>query len=179
MLNKIKKIKYWKWLLIFAFTTYYLLLTTHCLYAVGFSGDFSQSGGAVYDGGSNDGGRAIAVDTITIGGPYIYVLIGSSVGATEDTIIAKYDSFGNVITTATFHSVHVNDIIGSDYLSGIDIDNSGNVYVCGIISTSPVTNWQDSIIIKYNSSLVLLSSTTYNTQIANITAGISVNKNTG
>lgn len=179
MLNKIKKNRYWKWLFIFSFTTYYLLLTTHYLYAVGFSGDFSQSGGAIYDGGSNDGGGAIAVDTITVGGPYIYVLIGSSVGATNDTIIAKYDSFGNVITTATFHSVHVNDIIGSDSLTDIDIDNSGNVYVCGRISTAPATNWQDSIIIKYNSSLVLLSSVTFNTNVANITAGIAVNKNTG
>jgi len=128
MLNKIKKNRYWKWLLIFSFTAYQLLLTTHYLYAVGFSGDFSQPGGAVYDGGSTDRGRSVAIDTITAGAPYIYILIGSSVGATSDTIIAKYDSFGNVITTATFHGT-----TKYDNFYDIAIDNIGNIYMWGKI----------------------------------------------
>ncbi|OIO75396.1 MAG: hypothetical protein AUJ85_03110 [Elusimicrobia bacterium CG1_02_37_114] len=68
----------------------------------GFSGDFSQPGGAVYDSSYGDCAYDIAIDTITGGGPYIYVVGESSNGiAGIDYLTIKYDANGNMLNSVT------------------------------------------------------------------------------
>ncbi|MEW6557536.1 MAG: carboxypeptidase regulatory-like domain-containing protein, partial [Elusimicrobiota bacterium] len=142
-----------KRLSVFAICYSLFAVSISCLYA-GFTGDFSQSGGAVYDGTSNDSGQDVAVDTITIGGPYTYVVGYSSIGVNiNDYFTIKYDAAGNVLSSATFN--------GGNNDGGYDIavDNSGNVYVTGWSNNG--TN-DDCVTIKYNSSLVFQSSAAFN-----------------
>jgi hypothetical protein len=120
-----------------------------------FSGDFSQVGGSVYDGGSNDKAWSIAVDTISGGGPYIFVVGNSSNGvAGDDYFTIKYNASGVMLTSSTFNSGN------GDYAFGITVDNQGYVYVIGNSSTnSSSCNW---VTIKYTNNLVFQSSAVFN-----------------
>ncbi|MFC1501621.1 SBBP repeat-containing protein [Elusimicrobiota bacterium] len=106
------------------------------------SGDFSISSGVVFDGGLNDIGHALAVDTITAGGPYIFVA-GEDAG---QRLILKYDSSGNELTNTAFGTG-----LGS-WISDIKTDNSGNVYVSGVDAF--LSNF---VTAKFNNNLDLIT----------------------
>ncbi|UPT75945.1 MAG: hypothetical protein M0D55_09900 [Elusimicrobiota bacterium] len=66
-----------------------------------FTGDFSLSSGAVYQTAAIDEARGVAVDTVTAGGPFVYVTGESgSVGAT-----IKLSSAGVMLTSAAISGV--------------------------------------------------------------------------
>ncbi|MEW6555820.1 MAG: SBBP repeat-containing protein [Elusimicrobiota bacterium] len=116
----------------------------------GFTGDFSQAGGSVYDGGSDDYGYGVAVDTISVGGPYIYVVGPSSNGVNDfDYFTIKYNASGVMLASATFNSGW------EEVATDVVIDNSGNVYITGWSHNGIVGN---CLTIKYNSNLVFQSS---------------------
>ena len=124
-----------------------LFTTANLCRATGVTGDFSSPGGAVYDSGSSDSIYGITVDTITIGGPYIYVA-----GTSSGNFTIKYNASGVMIASATFSTG------GSDYGYGVGTDNSGNVFVTD--ASYPISNPSIPIIIKYNSAMVFQSSAT-------------------
>jgi len=116
------------------------------------SGDFSLSSGAVYQTTAvADEARSVAVDTISVGGPYIYVT-GDN-GTTGATV--KLSSAGVALTSASF----INGGTGTG--RGVRVDNGGNVWVAGYSETGggTVANW---VVQKYDSSLLLLSSSVIN-----------------
>ncbi|MFH1726638.1 MAG: esterase-like activity of phytase family protein, partial [Elusimicrobiota bacterium] len=85
----------------------------------GFAGDFAQVGGATFDGGDFDMGTAVAVDTFTAGGPYVYAVAMSSQTGMEQALVVKYDSSGTLISSTTF-----SDGVGLDIAL-----NTNGVYV--------------------------------------------------
>lgn len=147
-----------------------ILLFSANLYAA-FTGDFSQSGGAVYDGTSDDTAFKIAVDTISGGGPYIYVVGGSSNGVSDyDYFTIKYNASGVMLASATYNSGY------SDYAYDVAVDNSGNVYVTG--QSYNGANG-DYFTIKYNSNLVVQASATYNSGALDWARGVAIDNNSG
>ena len=122
------------------------LFTAQYLYAVGtYSGDFSYAGGATFDRGYCDRANAIAVDKITGGGPYIYV-VGSSSNAVfgSDYFIIKYGSDGVMLASTT-----MNNGASNAQANSAAVDNSGNLYVTGSSGNTFIC-W----IKKYNSNLI-------------------------
>ncbi|MFH1723829.1 MAG: SBBP repeat-containing protein, partial [Elusimicrobiota bacterium] len=113
-----------------------------------FSGDFDQASGALYDGGDEDSLRDLAIDTITAGGPYVYVVGASSLGANgEDWLAIKYSSTGVLRASATF------DAGGADYIWNAALDQSGFLYATGKVTPNVVR------MVKYGPDLVEVSST--------------------
>jgi len=123
-----------------------------------FDGDFSISSGAVYQTAFVDEAKSVAVDTITAGGPYIYVTGDSNdAGST-----VKLSSAGVALTSAAFIGGGVG--VGR----GVAVDPSGNPWVVGhSVTGGPLTNW---VVKKYNPSLVVTASTV----IAGISLGDAV-----
>ncbi|OGR65524.1 MAG: hypothetical protein A2X31_00075 [Elusimicrobia bacterium GWB2_63_22] len=113
----------------------------------GFTGDFSQPGGAAFDGGADDAATDIAIDTVTFGGPYLYVLGYSSRGPTMDSLVVKYNSSGVLVSSAIFDSGF------NDSPEGIAVDGSGNVFITG--------SGNACVTVKYDSTLVLQSTASY------------------
>ncbi|MBI5243129.1 MAG: carboxypeptidase regulatory-like domain-containing protein, partial [Elusimicrobia bacterium] len=89
-----------------------------------FSGDFSQAGGARFDGGATDLGAFIARDTNTAGGPFTYVLGASEQANGMAAMLAKYGPSGVTHATYTFYGA-------GDSFSGVGVSNDGYVYVIG------------------------------------------------
>lgn len=73
-----------------------------------------------FDSGSEDSGRALAIDSTG----NIYVAGYSFNGSNRDYRVIKYSSAGNIIWNKTFSK-------GDDYAMGVAVDGSGNVYVTG------------------------------------------------
>ncbi|MFH0947990.1 MAG: SBBP repeat-containing protein [Elusimicrobiota bacterium] len=131
------------------------LTTNHCFLWAGSTGDFLAPGGVVYDGGRDDYAHSVAVDTISAGGPYIYVAGYSVNTVNRDYFLIKYNSFGVMIASATYDSGK------DDEAYRVATDNSGNVYVAGTSYGSDFSN--DYFTIKYDSSLKIISSVPYDT----------------
>ncbi|MBI4351195.1 MAG: SBBP repeat-containing protein, partial [Elusimicrobia bacterium] len=112
----------------------------------GFTGDFSQAAGAVYDGGSLDYPRGVAVDTFTADGPYVYVVGTSSKGVNSEILVIKYDPAGNTLSSTTW------PVNGTDSISGFVAVNPNGVYV------SAQESGVGYLTIKYDKDLVFLSS---------------------
>ncbi|MBI2384944.1 MAG: right-handed parallel beta-helix repeat-containing protein [Elusimicrobia bacterium] len=110
-----------------------------------FDGDFSVSSGAVYQTAAVDEAKSVAVDTITAGGPFIYVTGDSNdVGTT-----VKLSSAGVALSSAAF-------IAGQGRAYGVAVDPSGNPWVVGLsVTGGPLTNW---VVKKYNPDLVAVGS---------------------
>ncbi|TBR26242.1 hypothetical protein EPO15_00510, partial [bacterium] len=116
-----------------------------------FSGNFSTPGGAVYTGGyGNDQANRVVLDTVTVGGPYAYLLATTSStlfgggGATGGQwLIVKYGPTGVVLASATY-SNQANLWDGA-------LDEARNLYVIGQTGTS-------SVVAKYDSSLRMVAS---------------------
>jgi len=123
-----------------------------------FDGDFSLSSGAVYQTAFVDEAKAVAVDTITAGGPYIYVTGDSNdAGST-----VKLSSAGVALTSAAFFGGG----LGAGH--GIAVDPSGNPWVVGhSVTGGPLTNW---VVKKYNPNLAVTASTV----IAGVSLGDAV-----
>lgn len=101
-----------------------------------FSGGFSTAaGGARFDGGAADFTNDIAVDSITAGGPYVYVAGLSDQGNGIKTMLAKYDANGTKLASA-FPNLPVGN---PDQLF---VDSMGRVYAA-----------QDSLIRRLNADL--------------------------
>ncbi|MEW6557166.1 MAG: right-handed parallel beta-helix repeat-containing protein [Elusimicrobiota bacterium] len=159
--------KHEKNLVLFFLVSIFLYFHITCLWA-GFTGDFSQAGGSVYDGGNADGGGGVAVDTITAGGPYIYVTGSSSNGVTaNDYFTIKYDATGVMLASATFNSVYNYN----DEAQSVAVSTSGDVYVIGRSSNG--SNW-DYVTVKYNSNLVFQSSAVFNSVYNNADEGFGI-----
>ncbi|MFA5859593.1 MAG: FG-GAP-like repeat-containing protein, partial [Elusimicrobiota bacterium] len=113
-----------------------------------FTGDFTQPGGSLYDGGSIDAGYGIAVDTITADGPYVYVA-GMRNNASKDWFVVKYNNTGVMLASSTY------DFNGDDYAQGVKVNSAGEVYVTGYCDSNIV-------VAKYSSGLVFITSATFN-----------------
>lgn len=141
-----------------AFLLCLLALAASPALAQTFDGDFSVSSGAVYQTAFVDEAKSVAVDTITAGGPYIYVTGDSNdAGST-----VKLSSAGVALTSAAFVGGGVG--VGR----GVAVDPSGNPWVVGhSVTGGPLTNW---VVKKYNPNLVVTASTV----IAGVTLGDAV-----
>lgn len=120
-----------------------------------FSGNFSLPGGAVYDGTGPDEANAVAVDTVSAGGPYIYAVGVSSTGgavAPYDYMIVKYDAAGNKVL-----SRYYNHSWGDTALAAA-VDSAGNLFVTGNTNTGN----GDWLTLKFDPNLDLLASAKFN-----------------
>lgn len=123
-----------------------------------FSGDFSQAGGAAYDGTGTDQAYGVAVDTFSPGGPYVYVVgISSITGgfAPYDWLVVKYDSQGGKLISQRLGGPNG----WNDYARAAAVDPWGNLVVAGYIMTPSQDNM---LTVKFDQNLDILSSATYN-----------------
>jgi len=94
-----------------------------------------------YDTGGNDFSEGIAIDNngnVYVTGYYNF----NNWTATYAWLTIKYDTAGNLIWTATYHTGNF------VYASGVTVDGNGNVYVTGFSGSRP-----DALVtIKYDSS---------------------------
>ncbi|MFA5140012.1 MAG: hypothetical protein WC728_12335 [Elusimicrobiota bacterium] len=111
-----------------------------------FSGDFSQTDGAIYDAGDMDMPQGVAVDTFTVGGPFVYVVGTSSKGANSEIVTAKYDASGSKLAAVSW------PISGTDAISGFVDVNPNGVYVS---LQEDGVGWRT---VKYNKDLGFVSS---------------------
>ena len=113
----------------------------------GFTGNFSQSAGSVFDGGDYDRTSAIAIDTWTAGGPFVYVVGGSSDNAagTEYGLIVKYGSDGVMLASDTYRNV-------KSMFRSVQFDAAGDLAVSGNVDSA-------FLVVKYNKALSRLNST--------------------
>ncbi len=126
--------------------------------AQAFIGDFSLSSGAVYQTASADAARGVAVDTVSGGGPYVYVTGESDAFG----MTVKYSTSGVALATATFTSG------ATCYGHGVAVAPGGDVWVVGHeVTGGPVTNW---VVQKHDSNLVFLASSV----ISGVTLGDAV-----
>jgi uncharacterized delta-60 repeat protein len=102
-----------------------------------------QQWAAVYNGPANniDEAKCIKVD----GSGNVYVA-GKTFGANNDFIVIKYNSSGTQSWVSTYNGPANNE----DIVYALDIDASGNVYVCG--ASIGVNTGSDFTVIKYNSN---------------------------
>ncbi|MBI4249272.1 MAG: hypothetical protein HY611_07200, partial [Elusimicrobia bacterium] len=113
-----------------------------------FTGDFSRYEGALYDSGEVDRAAAVAVDSITAGGPYVYTL-GSTSGtiAGQQWVIIKYDSQGIKLASATVQDPGT----GSwTWPYSASVDSSGRLYISGTFNNNT------GRLIQYSSNLTPL-----------------------
>jgi hypothetical protein len=94
-----------------------------------------------------------------IGGITYYFTCGSTINSSGnyDILTTKLTAGGLLIWSQTYSGAGA----GNDYGADIQIDNSGNVYVCGSYYNNP-TDSSNAILIKYNSFGVLDWTRTYN-----------------
>jgi len=73
----------------------------------GYSGNLNQAGGAIYNGGHLDWGVDIAVDSVITDGPFVYTLGATFASDTDDgsTVLAKFNSAGDIIASARFNGI--------------------------------------------------------------------------
>lgn len=104
-------------------------------------------------GNFRDGGQAIDVDNA--GNVYAGIYSNRAWGD-YDIVIIKYDMNGNIVWQAVYNSMH-------EQITGLKLDNTGNIYVCGSTSTDP---WNSAsynyLTLKYDNSGNLLWAVTYN-----------------
>jgi hypothetical protein len=116
-------------------TDVYGLIVATTTSAAGFTGDFSQPGGSVYDGGDMDFGMGAALYNSSL-----YVVgVSSPIGG----IIAKYDLAGSILSSATF--------------SGVDIFTGIKTNANGVYATAQGKN-TGFVTVKYTHNLVFISS---------------------
>ncbi|HAH08158.1 MAG TPA: hypothetical protein DCM05_16810 [Elusimicrobia bacterium] len=78
-----------------------------------FTGDFSQPGGAVYDGGDVDELAGMAVDTTSAGGPHLFIAGYSTIpGVSANWIVIKYDTLGVKLASAALSSGNDGQVYG-------------------------------------------------------------------
>lgn len=132
----------------------FFTLSVFSLTHASFSGDFSQSGGATYKEGFARG-FGIAVYTISIGAPYIYVT-----GMSDNKYVTiKYDSSGVLISSAVLSPPSP---WNAAYIA---VSSIGDVFVAGGIHEGG-DRGAGIFIAKYNSDLVLLSSAIFNSVVS-------------
>ncbi|HAY32867.1 MAG TPA: SBBP repeat-containing protein [Ignavibacteria bacterium] len=103
---------------------------------------------AVYNGPGNGGDYSYDIEADNSGNVYI---TGQSSGAgTQDDIATiKYNSSGTQQWLHRYNGSANGEDLGND----LEIDNGGNVYVCGMINE--ISSGYNSVLLKYNSSGVL------------------------
>ncbi|MBI2069680.1 MAG: SBBP repeat-containing protein [Elusimicrobia bacterium] len=116
----------------------------------------------------NDAGQGIALDSS--GNVYVtgYVTQGAQL---ENIFVAKLNSSLVLQTSATINSPTGVD---NDRGHGVAVDSSGNVYITGYVRDSSANGFENILVAKYNSSLVLQSSAVINTGSTDIGYGIAV-----
>ncbi len=119
-----------------------------------FTGDFSQPGGAVYDGGSEDQAHRVAVDTVALNGPFIYVAGTSEFDSQTTGLTAKYDKFGVLAASAVFTGPGSSFAVSDGIAIGAD-----NIFVAGSVGGGLC------VAQKYDKNLVFQSSATYSFSI--------------
>ncbi|MFH1368368.1 MAG: carboxypeptidase regulatory-like domain-containing protein [Elusimicrobiota bacterium] len=129
----------------------------------GAGGNFASTDGAYFDTGGDEWAYDVAVDTFSAGGPYVYVVGGSSMTGGEfyESIILKYDKDGILLASATYSNPYYNDLgdDGKDCFYAVKVDKSGNIFAGG--SSQQSDSYMDYFIVKYNSNLVAITSTTF------------------
>jgi beta-propeller repeat-containing protein/List-Bact-rpt repeat protein/prealbumin domain-containing protein len=97
-------------------------------------------------GNGSDVGVGVAVDSSSLGGPYIYVsgYTGSFGAGLDDVLLLKFDSSGSLLWQKTWGGS------GGDQSNGVAVDSSGNVYVTG--DTSSFGTAGDVFLLKFDSS---------------------------
>ena len=123
-----------------------------------FSGDFSQAGGAVYNGTGPDQAFGVAVDTFSPGGPYVYVVGSSSMSGSaipQDWLVVKYGPQGEKLVSQRLGGPNG----WNDYARAAAVDPWGNLIVAGYIMTPSQDNF---LVVKYDQNLDIISSATYN-----------------
>ena len=123
-----------------------------------FSGDFSQAGGAVYNGTGPDQAYGVAVDTFSPGGPYVYVVGSSSMSGSaipQDWLVVKYGPQGDKLVSQRLGGTNG----WNDYARAAAVDPWGNLIVAGYLMTPSQDNY---LVVKYDQNLDIISSATYN-----------------
>jgi hypothetical protein len=137
----------------------------------------------------NENGTTIAYDTVN---NFVYVagsfrgtlIVGNDTlkgGNTEEGFISKYDTLGNPVWTRSFTG------FGQERISGIDFDNSGNVYVAGSFATTlkigsvnlTGIGSSDGFIAKFNASGVVSFARRFGGTGSELVTGMRVNQTTG
>lgn len=103
----------------------------------------SQQWVARYNGFANS--YEVAVDIVTDNDGNIYVA-GSTYNSNYDYVLIKYNPAGTIIWVKQYNGTGN----ASDFISGMTIDNSGNIIVTGR-SIGAGTALEDCVTIKYNS----------------------------
>ncbi|MBI5239353.1 MAG: right-handed parallel beta-helix repeat-containing protein [Elusimicrobia bacterium] len=122
-------------------------------------GNFSATEGAVYDGGTDDAGFAVAVDTTNY---YIYSVGQSSrPGLGFAYSIVKYGPGGVAVASTSFSvgaSVQTDGSDARPYAAAVDPRN-GNLYVTGTYPAA--SGWSGWATVKFDPGLLFLASATF------------------
>ena len=150
---------------LFAAAAFLFIFTGYA--SASYTGDFLSAGGAVYDGGDFDEAYAVAVDTVSVGGPYLYVAGASSRAASGlDYFLVKYDASGVMLASATYAGGY------EDRARGIALDpHNGAVYVTGESFNGSRYN---VFTVKYTTALEYVSSHTFESAFSSHSSGFSV-----
>jgi len=110
-----------------------------------------------YNGSSNgsDHGNDIAVDDF--GNVYITGFVQETEGG-SNVLVQKYDATGFRLWTSTYNSPAGLEDVGN----GIAVDGQGNVYVAGFENRSDLNQGKNVWVRKYDTSGLILWTTTYN-----------------
>ncbi|MFH2202356.1 MAG: hypothetical protein ABIJ96_04535, partial [Elusimicrobiota bacterium] len=131
-----------------------------------FSGNFAAPGGAVYDLGATESANRVIVDTISVGGPFVYITGHASRAATGlDAFVVKYDYTGAMVASASF--------VGAQHEHGRALahDASGNIYVAGHTDN---TQASDVLVLKFDSNLTFVASATWAHSFGNSDQGQAI-----
>lgn len=134
----------------------------------GFAGGFSQPDGLVFDNGGSIEPRAVAVDTVTAGGPFIYALgTISNMGGTApmpgegvrgDYLIIKSTASNSFSMARVYSSTIGSTTMDYGVPADLALDQGGNVYTLGGFYNSGTSGM---LINKYDTNLVWRSSASY------------------
>lgn len=111
-----------------------------------YSGSFTAVGGSRFDGGAVDIGVTVNVDTITAGGPFVFVQGVTKQNTGIVSSLVKYSSAGVFLASTTLPT--------PDTQIGLPaLDGSGNIYLVQDVQGGGVSS---GTIVKYSPSLAML-----------------------
>ena len=133
------------------------------------SGDFSVSSGAVFGTTDWDSASDIKVDSVTAGGPFVYVLANTY----PNYYILRYSSAGVITSSVTLASTN-----GVNYLKLAIMPSTENVYALGSWWNND-TGRNEMLISRYSNDLVFTSSASFSDPANYLSPGDIVASNSG